>query len=341
METQHALIKIKALLDEIKYNLKVDIQRDFVYSQTQQQNVIESLLRNNSLGELKMWIVGNTYDVIDGKQRITAIRRFIINMFELTTKEVWTSLSPQMQEKILDTNIAIAIQSGTFDEKVKSFKLTNTAEKVHPFEELYALYNKSWLTELKYIGETNSAFCKVFGSYERGNNIMRLLKIHNLLDPNGMLRENAIIDFAEFWRNLSYYIDKTLFLFGKYPYDMTVLYELVINNKERAEKLEPDIPKLLLNKKNGVFKLNEDSLDTYYGNILGIYLPKDSRRLFTPSQKEKLFEDEKFRDGTPSDRSFDEYETNHIIRWEDGGRTTISNGELVLPIENKTICNNT
>jgi hypothetical protein len=337
METEHKLIKIKDLLDEIKYNLKVDIQRDFVYNVTQQQNVIESLLRNNSLGELKMWIVGKTYDCIDGKQRITTIRRFVINLVELVTGEVWTTLTKEKQNQILNTDIAVAIQSGTFEEKVKSFKLTNTAEKVSPFEELFALYNKTWLQELKYIGESNSAFKSVFGSYNRGKNIMNLLSIHNLLEEDGRLKEDAVIDFNDFWKSLSYYIDKTLYLFGEYGKDLDVLYTIIIANKNKLQSLKPQIDLLKQNLKDGTYKLNENSLDTYYGNILGIYTKRDSRRLFTDDQKEKLYDMKKFHAATPQDRDFLEYEVNHIVRWEDGGRTIIENGELVIPIENKTI----
>jgi hypothetical protein len=338
METTHKLIKIKDLLDEIKYNLKVDIQREFVYNEFQQQNVIVSLLSNNSLGELKMWVVGNYYDCIDGKQRITTIRRFMINLVELVGGEVWTTLTMEMQQKILNTDIAVAIQSGSFDEKVKSFKLTNTAEKVSPFEELYALYNKTWLTELKYIGQNNSAFCKIFGSYSRGNNVMLLLKIHNLIDSNGKLKEDAISDFNVFWKGLSYYIDKTLFLFSDYGKDMSVLYTIIIANKNKKIELDLNILDVLKeNLRNGAYKTNINSLDTYYGDILGIYTKKDSRRFFTNEQKERLFDLKKFYKTTPTDRDFNEYEVNHIIAYDKGGRTTIENGELILPIENKTI----
>jgi hypothetical protein len=336
MKTSHKLIKVIDLLDEIKYNLKVDIQREFVYNETQQQNVIESLLRNNSLGELKMWAIGKYFDCIDGKQRITTIRRFVLNLVELVTGEVWTTLTKEKQDQILNTDIAIAIQSGTFEEKVKSFKLTNTAEKVTPFEELYALYNKSWLLELKKICQKNSLFCKVFGNYSRGNNAMLLLKIHNLIDNEGRLKEDAIISFHDFWKSLSYYIDKTLFLFRDYNQDLDVLYNLIFTNKTKLENFDSKISILNQNIKNGNYKLNLNSLDTYYGDILGIYLKKDSRRYFTNKQKEKLFELKKFHKGTPQNREFHEYEVNHILRYEDGGRTTIENGELILPIENKT-----
>lgn len=342
-------IKLKDLLDDNIYNTNVDIQRDYIYNDRELSvAVVDSIMNNINIATITVWDNNdNTYDVIDGKQRVTTIRQFINNQFSYNGIE-YQNMTDKEKDLLLNTEITICIQKSdindelkALNEKVKCFTQINNGLPLKQFEKLYAIFNGEYLKGMKDFSD-NELLVRIFGKYNRGENCLSMLKLLSGGEDkyNEFLSINRHNSFSNDMEKLLSLFETTISIFGEYNKDLGILSEITKKNwKKRNEwkKNYSNICKMLNSHlENKDFKNKTCSSYVYYTDLLGVWnkTDLDTRRFFTPEQKHDLFRDKKFGENTPKDLCIDDYDADHIISWSNGGKTIIENGQLLLHKEN-------
>lgn len=164
MKITHRLVPIRDLVEGYKdsgeegvvgYGGKLDIrppyQREFVYNETQQELVIDSILENYPLNSI-YWVENEDgqLEVLDGQQRILSICKYHANKFSHEDHGHFHSLR-ERQEDFLNYNLWVNVcKGGTVVQKMKWFDRINTAgEKLTPQELLNAIFHGKWVADAK------------------------------------------------------------------------------------------------------------------------------------------------------------------------------------------------
>ena len=101
-----------------KLTIQPEYQRNYIYAKEKKEAaVIDSLLKGYPLGLLYFVKTGeNTYEVLDGQQRITSFGRYITHKFALKDEngmeQYFDGLPLDKQEKILNSKLTIYICEG-------------------------------------------------------------------------------------------------------------------------------------------------------------------------------------------------------------------------------------
>lgn len=110
-------------------------QRDYVWGEKDRINLLDSIFNNISIGTFVLarrsyGTKNELYEVIDGKQRISAIVDFYLNKFEYAGLS-YNNLSYVDQQWFKRFSISVAhIEEPTDEEKMKVFLMLNTTGKV-------------------------------------------------------------------------------------------------------------------------------------------------------------------------------------------------------------------
>ena len=148
MNTQlHTEITIKEICNGFTYNelegkglfglsgkltIQPEYQRNYIYADgVKDVAVIDSIIKGYPLGILYFVKTGeDSYEVLDGQQRITSFGRYVIGKFAVKVngmENYFTGLDEELQEKILNTKLLIYICEGTESEIKEWFKTINIA----------------------------------------------------------------------------------------------------------------------------------------------------------------------------------------------------------------------
>ncbi len=112
---QFSISEVVRKIDRGQIALAPDYQRNDVWSDARRSGFIESILLNIPLPPIYLnQLMDGTYVVIDGKQRLTAIYRFVKGHYVLSSLARWVSLNgarfgelpPALQARIEDRQIA-------------------------------------------------------------------------------------------------------------------------------------------------------------------------------------------------------------------------------------------
>lgn len=80
--------------DKKKYNDRIDYQRDYIWSEKKRSLLIESFILNIPIPPIFLYEVEYSYyEIMDGKQRISAIVDFYNNCYALEGLEIWSELN--------------------------------------------------------------------------------------------------------------------------------------------------------------------------------------------------------------------------------------------------------
>ncbi|MBP5560668.1 MAG: DUF262 domain-containing protein [Muribaculaceae bacterium] len=347
---------VKELYNEVRDGhiiSDIELQREIIYSDEKQRLVIDSIVKDYPLPAFYLWKNDDgNLEVLDGKQRIHAITRFYENDLEyedLLWKE-WNKKDPQLQERINDTTLCIIISEGTEEKKREIFNRINTlGVPLSEFEVLNGLYAGQYLRGLSKYVEQDSAAKKILGEPKRGKSKIKLLDfICSLRDVKDKK------EYVKLHQNEPFVIDQTLVtkhvkfvasifddfsslpvllrLAVKYAKDITIWKENKdeINHRIKKFKKSQDY-KLISNKEQEI----EDIIQTVVQRI-----SVDPRRLFSPEQKEKIVhlyladpdrhKENKIRCEDCKHFFYeDELTVDHIEPWSKGGRTELSNAQLL------------
>lgn len=139
-----------------KLTIQPEYQRNYIYADGKKDvAVIQSILKGYPLGLIYFNQTGDdTFEVLDGQQRITSIGRFVTNKLSIIDEKgipyTFSSLPKDKQDLISNTTILVYECKGTESEIKEWFKTINIAGvPLNEQELLNAVYSGSFVTLAK------------------------------------------------------------------------------------------------------------------------------------------------------------------------------------------------
>lgn len=331
----------------------IELQREIVYNDDKQRLVIDSLAHGIPLPAFYLWErEDGTREVLDGKQRIHAIVRWRENDLQYDNM-LYKQTPRELQTAINSTALSVIVCKGADDLKRLIFNRINTlGVPLSQYEVLNGLYHGEYLRGLTaYVSQDKYAL-RVLGPNGRGKNQIRILKwilmagsvkpitdsIHSYVsahrdesfEQDQLLVSKYVRFVGEVFTDFSL-ADTFMMLAMKYHKDMSIWKDKRVEiNRQIAAYKKSDAWKLLPNKAKEI----EDIVQAVVGGI-----SVDPRRLFSAEQKQELLrlaEESGERDGERYACAHcgdfflpDELTCDHIKAWSKGGRTEVSNGQLL------------
>lgn len=326
----------------------IELQREIVYDADRQALVIDSILCGIPLPAFYLWRnTDGILEVLDGKQRIEAIKNFRQN--DLPYNGIlWKKLPPETQEKFNNTNLSVIICQGDETLKREIFRRINTLGiSLSQFEVLNGLYHGTYLVELSDCA--NLASVKhIFGNNSRGKNQIHLLQWLLLLYKlkptreaiNDFVKEKKDCSFEEDFNRLRPHINFVREVFTDYSFHEIYFRLSLIYLKDKGiwKNHMNDINQAIKDfKKSEAYKLIPDKYTEIENRIRAIigHISVDPKRLFTPDDKAKLLATMVPKDGKYQCYQCHQYlypnelTVDHVHAWSLGGRTELSNAKLV------------
>lgn len=168
MKTDLKQILVRDIVEGFEYNelegrglfglsgrltIQPEYQRNYIYADGKKDvAVVQSLLKGYPLGLIYFHKTGaDTFEVLDGQQRITSFGRFVTGRFAVKDangmEQYFTGLAPELQKKILDAEILVYECEGEETEIKEWFKTINTAGvPLNDQELLNAVYSGPFVT---------------------------------------------------------------------------------------------------------------------------------------------------------------------------------------------------
>lgn len=326
-------------------NIRPQYQREFIYSLNEQQEVIRTILLNQSLG-LIYWSKNDdgSYEIIDGQQRITSIMEYLSGNFEFENM-YQHSLSKEELKTILDYELIVEISTGTSLEKLKKFERVNIiGEQLNKQELRNAMFVGTWINDLRarfsrpQNGASDIAKDYIKGSAIRQDYLETILKWKAKADNVNSIEKymslhqhdpNAINEWSYF-RNTIDWVKTT---FSNYRKEMKGIDWGDIYNKYGSQSydskaIEGAVKVLMadedVTKKAGIYPYIFDKKEKHL-NI----------RAFTPNQKRQAYENQNGICPVCGEHfQFEEMAGDHIKPWSKGGKTTIDNLQMLCIADN-------
>lgn len=360
-------MKVKELYEKVQSGeilSDIELQREIVYNLDKQVKVIDSLVIGVPLPAFYFWQNENgKYEVLDGKQRIEAITKFMNNDIEYNGK-IRKNTEKDIQSKIENTALSIIVCSG--DETLKReifYRINTLGVALSNFETLNGLYAGTYLEGLTdYCKQPNVSKC--FGSNSRGNNQYKILQyivsnhykkfnkdnlydyVEKHMDDDFSIDQKYVEDRLKFIKDVfdepNKHIDTYWYLANKYLKDKSIWtkYKKDINTRLK-EFYKSKEYKLSTSKQDEIEEICRGSVSE---------LQLDARRIFTDEQKVEYIEKQAIKsadgikcqcagcrkimeEGKLSKEATyffpNELEMDHIIPWSCGGPTELSNAQLL------------
>lgn len=328
----------------------IELQREIVYDDDRQRLVIDSLANGIPLPAFYLWQrEDGTREVLDGKQRIEAIRRFYGNDL-MYQNRIRQTTDQKTLETIDQTTLSVIVVSGDDGLKRETFNRINTlGVPLSQFEVLNGLYHGEYLRGLtKYVSQDKHAQ-KCLGDKGRGKRQIRCLKW--LLTLYGLKTDRDTIasyvqshqsdPFATDQKKVTRYVRFVATVFddmGKadtwfsvardHVDEMTMWQGRKTELNKAIRKCQRSTDWKLIANKNAELK------DVCEAVMKGI--STDPQRLFTAQQKQELLDTK-----TPDEHGRyqcadcgkwfapDELTMDHVTPWSLGGPTELSNAQLL------------
>lgn len=358
MKIQLKQVKIKELFDGYKdeqdagivgyggkLNIRPAYQREFVYKDKQRDAVIRSVRSGFPLNTM-YWVKNSdgTYELLDGQQRSISICQYLNGDFSYQFK-YFKGLTQEERDQINNYELQVYICEGTDKEKLEWFRTINVAgEELTDQELLNINYTGPWLTNAKEkFSKNNCAAYRIAKDYVKGSPIRQefLETALEWISDNDIQSYMASHQFDENANDLWVYFQKVInwikVIFPNYRREMKglnwgKLYDTYRNTDYDPDKLESEIVALMqdddVTKKSGIYEY------LLSGKIIEKAL---NIRAFTDLQKRKKFEEQKGVCPICGETfTFEEMEGDHITPWKDGGKTDLSNLQMICKHCNRT-----
>ena len=335
----------------------IELQRAIVYDADKQALVIDSIYNGIPLPAFYFWQrEDGKLEVLDGKQRIEAIKKFKQGnlLYEGKTWKAY-AYDSNLQQVVDNTKLTAIICSGNEEKKREIFKRINTlGVPLSRFEVLNGLYHGNYIEGLNDYFAHDDKVRKVLpnATIDRGENKYHLLEyIYYVYNGGSFPKRGELDDYVQQHKDESFnedvkmikpYISFIRDVFGDLSKIVSVLkFKLAVKYiKDRAIWLQhkDDICKECNTfiKSEG-YKLSTSKEDDIEAIILGIVknLRVDPKRLFTSDDKAELLarlvpDAEGFYECDECHQHFaaEELTIDHKKAWSLGGRTVLSNARL-------------
>lgn len=354
-------MKVKELYEKVVNGIiisDIELQRAIVYDSDKQALVIDSIYRGIPLPAFYLWQrEDGKLEVLDGKQRIEAIKKFKQGNLKYDGKS-WKEYAydSNLQQVVDNTELTTIICGGTEEKKREIFKRINTlGVPLSKFEVLNGLYHGDYIEGLNdyFTQDANVRKVLPYASVDRGDNKYHLLEyIYYVRNDNVFPKRSELDDYVQRHKDESFneeikkikpYISFIRDIFGGDSKIGSVLkFKLAVKYlKDRAIWLQhkDDISKEcnVFMKSEG-YRLSNSKEEDVEAVILGLVgnLRVDPKRLFTADDKRELLSKHipdaqgKYECNECHQRfTDDELTMDHVKPWSRGGRTVLSNAQLL------------
>ncbi len=334
-----------------KLNVRPAFQREFVYSGKQRDAVIETIQKNFPLNVM-YWVENDNgnYELLDGQQRTISICQYVNGEFSLNSRTFF-NLTETEKNQILDYKLMIYICKGNDKEKLDWFKIINIAgEKLTDQELRNAIYTGEWLSNAKaYFSKNGCPAYQIGNKYLKGTPIRQdyletvlgwISSRDGIKIEDYMSAHQQDTNASPLWIYFQSVISWVQTIFPHYRKEMQsvdwgILYNRYKDKPLDPKKLEEEITRLI----------QDDDVQSHKG-IYAYLLSGEEKHLnlraFTDNEKRKMYEKQKGicphckkekREKTVFE--IGEMEADHIIPWCEGGKTVISNGQMLCREHNR------
>ena len=336
-----------------KLNVRPAYQREFVYNEKQQRDVMDTILRGFPLNVM-YWSENEdgTYEMIDGQQRTLSFCEWLNNGYSVYANPDAPSIpyyahtSPVFQERVLNYKLLVYICKGNELEKLEWFKIINIAgERLNSQEMRNAVYTGAWLTDAKrYFSKRNCVAYQMAEKYMDGTPLRQdyletVLRWHaatwNISIEEFMAvhqHDDNAMPLKQSFGNIIQWVEKTFPNYRKLMkgVEWGLLFWEFGATQYDAEELESQISALLIDedvtRQKGVYE---------YVLSGGVREKALSIRQFSPRDKQKMYEKQKgicplcAKAGKGVKLELSEMHADHRIPWSKGGHTVLDNGWLL------------
>jgi len=349
-----------------KLTIQPEYQRNYIYAEENRESgVIESVLKEYPIGLIYFNKVGkDTFEVLDGQQRITSLGRFITDKFAIKDDngmpQIFGNMAKDKQNKILETKLLIYECEGTESQIKEWFKTLNIAGvPLNNQELLNAVYSGPFVTKAKEeFSNSQNANIQKWSAYVSGSaNRQEFLECaldwvskDNIGDYMSKHRKDKNID--ELKKYFNTVIDWVSSVFTDVESEMRGLewgrlYEEYHKKSYNPSKVSAEVRKLygdfFVKDKKGIFEyILGGNNDTKLLNI----------RIFDEPTKRAIYEKQTREAETKKKSncslcavghdankdkiwSFGEMEADHVSAWSKGGKTAAKNCEMLCKTHNR------
>lgn len=350
-----------------RLTIQPEYQRNYIYADGKKDvAVIESLLKGYPIGLIYFVKTGeDSYEVLDGQQRITSFGRFITGKFAIKDQngmeQYFDGLDPEIKEYLLDRPLTIYICEGKENEIKEWFKTINiVGVPLNNQELLNAIYSGPFVTKAREeYSNSQNAYIQKWSAYIKGdvnrqdylstalnwvskNNIESYMSSHRFDDNINELKTyfNSVIDWIS-----SVFIDVKPEMRGL---DWGNFYELYHKNSynpsEVSKKYNELYSDIYVKDPKGICEyILGGCVDTKLLNIR-VFEDDVKRHVYarqTQNAKEKEISNCPLcalGNNSNSKRIWEqkEMDADHVTAWSKGGSTDISNCEMLCITHNRS-----
>lgn len=349
-----------------KLTIQPEYQRNYIYAEEKREaGVIESVLKEYPIGLIYFNKVRkDTFEVLDGQQRITSLGRFITNKFAIKDEngmpQIFGNMAKDKQKKILETKLLIYECEGTESQIKEWFKTINIAGvPLNNQELLNAVYSGPFVTKAKeeFSNSQNANIQKwsayISGSANRQDFLERAfdwVSRGNIGDYMSRHRyDKNITELKTYFNDV---IDWISSVFTDVESEMRGLewgrlYEEYHKKSYNPTKVSAEVHKFygdfFVKDKKGIFEyILGDNNDTKLLNIRIFDEPikravyeKQTREAITKKKSNCSFCAVGHDTNKSKIWSFGEMDADHVSAWSKGGATEVSNCEMLCKTHNR------
>ena len=349
-----------------RLTIQPEYQRNYIYADGKKDvAVVQSALHRYPLGVLYFnKVEGNRFEVLDGQQRITSLGRFVTGKLSIIDDndipQYFSSLSPELQQRILDTPLLVYECEGTEDEIRKWFETVNIAGvPLNRQELLNAVYSGEFVTLAKqeFSNSQNANVQKwsayISGAVNRQDYLERALQWVSFDDVKGYMsqhRHDRNID--ELKRYFNTVVDWIGTVFTDVESEMRGLewgrlYETYHTTPYNPKEVSAQVHRLYgdpyVKNRKGIFEYVLGGCNDERLLDIRIFDEATKRTVYKQQTAEAIAHDKSNCPlcalGHEANRTKiwkqNEMDADHVSAWSKGGATTIGNCQMLCKTHNR------
>lgn len=333
-----------------KLNIRPAFQREFIYGEKQQQDVINTVLHGFPLNIMYWTVSGNGYELLDGQQRTLSLCYFYAKKLYIKRDNntfFFQNLSQKEKDDFLNYKLMVYVCEGNDKEKLEWFQIINIAGKPLFTQEIRnAIYAGPWLTDAKkYFSKTGCPAHDTGVKYLSGSSIRQdylETALSWIIDKEGV---KAIEDYMaghqfdtsanKLWLYFQEVMNWVKVTFPKWRKEMrSVPWGILYNEYGQKDYDSAEL-------ENKILKLLDDDDVTKPAGIYSYLITGEEKHLsiraFGDKIKRKVYEKQKGKCKICKKQfEIEQMEADHITPWCEGGHTVESNCQMLCKHCNRT-----